>query len=158
MVYLLAIMGRSPVSVLEAFCARFQLPHKSSDFLIRQKSHADKTANYLIRRQSAKNSEIYWLLQELSIEGLLYLMSIARKSTIRKAVSNYVTDLREEAPLISGTDLMQMGYTPGPMFKEILNTILDRRLDGEVRTREEEITLIRAAYPAEALDESPSDA
>ena len=158
MVYLLAIMGRSPGSVLEAFCARFQLPHKSSDFLIRQKSHADKTANYLIRRQSAKNSEIYWLLQELSIEGLLYLMSIARKSTIRKAVSNYVTDLPEEAPLISGTDLMPMGSTPGPMFKEITNTILDSRLDGEVRTREEEIALIRAAYPVEELDESPSDA
>lgn len=158
MVYLLAIMGRSPVTVLESFCNRFLVPPKTSEILIRQKIHADKTANHLVRRQAMRNSEIYWLLQELSIEGLLYLMSIARKSSVKKAVSNYVTDLRQTTPLVSGRDLKEMGYKPGPQFKTMLNNLLDSRLDGLISNKEDEIQLIRRNYPLNALDAPLPDA
>ncbi len=146
-VYLLAIMGRSRIEVLESFCRRFQLAAKTSDMLVRQKSYADKTVAILTRRPKLRNSEIYWLLRELDIEGLLYMMAIARKSTIKKIISKYVTDLRQEATLVGGRDLITLGYRPGPEFKTMLNDLQDARLDNLVRSRQDEIDYIRQHYP-----------
>jgi tRNA nucleotidyltransferase (CCA-adding enzyme) len=97
------------------------------------------------------NSEIYWLLKELSIEGLLYLMAKARKNQIKKAVSNYVTTLRHTQTVLTGDDLMILGYQPGPEFKTILNDLLDARLDGKVSSREDEIAYVGRAYPFRPL-------
>ncbi|SHO48641.1 CBS domain-containing protein [Desulfopila aestuarii] len=157
-VYLLAIMGRSKAEVLEAFCKRFLVPQKITDNLVWQKMHADKVANLLARRNALRNSEIYWLLQDLDIEGLLYVMAIARKSTVKKAVSNYVTEMRQAATLISGRDLMALGYEPGPAFKIMLNDLLDARLDGIVTSKSEEITFIQENYPLNNLPENGRNA
>ncbi len=150
-VYLLAIMGRSQPEVLENFCKRFLVPQKTTEKLLQQKVHADKTANLLARRSTLRNSEIYWLLQELDIEGLLYMISIARRSTVKKAVSNYVTELRQVKTVLGGRDLMAMGYPPGPDFKTILNDLLDARLDETVTSREDEIHHIQKNFPLASL-------
>jgi len=157
-VYLLAIMGRSTQEVLDNFCKRFLVPHKTAEMLLWQKEHADKVANLLGRRSALKNSEIYWLLQDLNIEGLLYLMTIARKSSAKKAISNYVTEMRQASTQITGKELKAMGYRPGPAFKTMLNDLLDARLDGVVDSREEEVAYIRTRYPLSALPEAPGNA
>lgn len=45
--------------------------------------------------------------------------------------------------LLSGHDLVAMGYRPGPAFREILERVRDAQLEGEVRTREEALHLAR---------------
>lgn len=45
--------------------------------------------------------------------------------------------------LVSGHDLIAMGYKPGPAFREILERVRDAQLSGEVRTREEARELAR---------------
>jgi tRNA nucleotidyltransferase (CCA-adding enzyme) len=42
---------------------------------------------------------------------------------------------------------MAMGYQPGPGFKIMLNDLLDAHLDGIVRSKEDEVSFIRANYP-----------
>ncbi|OLD41956.1 MAG: hypothetical protein AUI83_20125 [Armatimonadetes bacterium 13_1_40CM_3_65_7] len=49
--------------------------------------------------------------------------------------------------LISGDDLLKLGYAPGPQYKTILDYVEDARLEGKVRTREEALALIRTAFP-----------
>ena len=44
-------------------------------------------------------------------------------------------ELRPE-PLLTGHDLISMGFAPGPLFKDILRAVEDRQLDGEIATRE----------------------
>ena len=146
-VYLLTIMGRSPVTVLINFCNRFQLAPKIKNFLINEKNLADKTAAFLSRRKYLKNSEIFTALRDLNIEGLLYLIALARKSEVKQAVSSYVTSLRLQQPLLNGDDLKDMGYQPGPLFKTLLETLLLARLDETVSTRQEEIELLERQHP-----------
>lgn len=52
-----------------------------------------------------------------------------------------------EAPILNGEDLIAMGYSPGPAFGEILKTIEDLQLEGAIRTREEALAYIKAAFP-----------
>ena len=147
-VYLLAIMSRSRAAELAAFCRRFEEAPKTTDFLLEQKFLAEEAANQLARENSSmKNSRIVELLHEISTEGLLYIMAIARKNSVKKAVSLYVTTLQNIEPFLSGKDLIKMGYIPGPEFKKILTFLKNNRLDNRVHDRDEEIALLRKNFP-----------
>ena len=146
-VYLLAIMGRSGSRELRAFCKRFAIPRKISTDIIEQKEHTDKIATLLLRRRAMSNSEIYWLFEDLSNESLLYLMAIARKNHIKRYISNYVSNLRQIKPTTTGKKLAKMGYTPGPLFKEILNDLTTAKLDNLIQTEQEEVDFIRKNFP-----------
>ncbi len=50
-------------------------------------------------------------------------------------------------PLVAGDDLIALGYQPGPRFKEILRAVEDAQLEGEVRTNEEAVALVRRQFP-----------
>jgi poly(A) polymerase len=39
--------------------------------------------------------------------------------------------------LLTGNDLQKMGYQPGPLFREILRSLEDAQLEGEIQTREQ---------------------
>ncbi|MBM9605561.1 CBS domain-containing protein [Desulfopila inferna] len=147
MVYLLAIMGRSGTRELQSFCTRFNIPRKISSTLILQKERSDKVADLLLRRRIMNNSELYWIFEELSNESLLYLMAIARKNHIKRYISNYVTTLRQVKPFTTGKKLEKMGYTPGPLFKLILNDLLSAKLDNLVQTERDERAFLREHYP-----------
>ncbi len=146
-VYLLAIMGRSGSKELRSFCKRFHLPPKTKGYLLRQKVQTDQVANILSSRKPFSNSKIYWLFAELSNDGLLYLMSIARKNDIKKAVSLYVTSLRHTRTHTTGDKLKTMGYQPGPSFKKMLNALLGAQLDELVTTEEDEEIYLKKHYP-----------
>jgi poly(A) polymerase len=70
---------------------------------------------------------------------------------------NYVMEQREqlteeevEPPrLVTGEDLIEMGYEPGPLFGEVLEEVRDAQLEGEVTTEQEAQSLAR--QKAEAL-------
>ncbi|WP_028583579.1 CBS domain-containing protein [Desulfogranum mediterraneum] len=147
MVYLLAIMGRSRSRELLNFCERFSLAPRERKKLIQQKNDVERIAKDMLKRPFMKHSEMYWLLGDLDNEGLLYLMTIARKRHIQKAVSLFVTSLRREKPLVSGDDLKEMGFRPGPEFRSMLNHLIELQLDGEVENREQALHFIRSTYP-----------
>lgn len=49
--------------------------------------------------------------------------------------------------LLSGDDLIHEGYKPGPMFKQILQTVEDAQLEGEIRTLQDALILVRQRFP-----------
>lgn len=51
--------------------------------------------------------------------------------------------------LLSGRDLIALGYPPGPLFREILNFLEEAQLEGKISTREEALSLVKQAYPRE---------
>ncbi len=51
------------------------------------------------------------------------------------------------ARLISGNDLIAHGYRPGPLFKQILQAVEDAQLEGEIRTPEDALSLVRQRFP-----------
>ncbi|HET7213993.1 MAG TPA: CCA tRNA nucleotidyltransferase [Terriglobia bacterium] len=50
--------------------------------------------------------------------------------------------------LLNGNDLIHYGYKPGPQFKQILQAVEDAQLEGEIRTREDALHLVRQRFPA----------
>ena len=51
------------------------------------------------------------------------------------------------APLLRGDDLIAQGYSPGPIFKEILQAVEDAQLDGKIHTPAEALSLVVERFP-----------
>ena len=51
------------------------------------------------------------------------------------------------APLLRGGDLIAQGYSPGPIFKEILQAVEDAQLEGKVHTPTEALSLVVERFP-----------
>ncbi|HZW81095.1 MAG TPA: CCA tRNA nucleotidyltransferase, partial [Candidatus Deferrimicrobiaceae bacterium] len=51
------------------------------------------------------------------------------------------------APLITGNDLIALGYIPGPRFREILDAVEDAQLEGQFDSREAAIEFVERAFP-----------
>ena len=50
--------------------------------------------------------------------------------------------------LVTGEDLKEMGFQPGPWFKEILHAVEEAQLKGALLGREEALEFVRSHYPA----------
>jgi poly(A) polymerase len=56
--------------------------------------------------------------------------------------------------LLTGDDLMAMGYKPGPVFSEILRTVEDAQLEGQITDKERAIQYVKAKFAREKPQKS----
>ena len=96
-----------------------------------------------------KRSEIYDVLDPLSIESKLFMMAKSTQVTTRRYISLYFTQLKDTKPLLRGADLIQMGMKSGPSIKKALSGLLKARLDEQVITRQDEMEYISKAQGME---------
>jgi poly(A) polymerase len=66
---------------------------------------------------------------------------------VRRFVAETPLEEVRPARLLTGDDLKEMGFTPGPLFREILGLVEDAQLDGRIHTREEAIALVNSGFP-----------
>ncbi len=48
-----------------------------------------------------------------------------------------------DKPSINGKDLRSLGFKPGPAYKMALEAVWQARIDGLVRTRQEELSYVK---------------
>jgi tRNA nucleotidyltransferase (CCA-adding enzyme) len=82
-------------------------------------------------------------------------MAKAGQDTGRKAISLYFTQLKSIRISIGGEDLKDLGLVPGPLYKAVLNDLLEARINGKVLTPENEIAYVKKHFvPQEKNTES----
>jgi len=61
----------------------------------------------------------------------------------------YEEFLKEPPPplrLVTGEDLIQMGFVPGPVFSEIIRKVEDQILEGTIKTKEEGLSFVKLNF------------
>jgi len=96
-----------------------------------------------------KRSEIYGVLDPLSIESKLFMMAKTTQVMTRRYISLYFTQLKDTRPLLRGADLIQMGMKSGPSIRKVLTDLLKARLDEQVVTRQDEMEYLSKAQGME---------
>ena len=148
MVYLLALMESIEKGDGDALCDRLQLIQRHRKVLIQEKTKAEESMKWMASQETLKNSDVYRKLHPFHTETLLYMMASTTRESIKRAISNYITRLRSTTTFLNGNDLKEMDFKPGPLFREILDSLLDARLNGEVKTRLNEIEFVRRNWKA----------
>jgi tRNA nucleotidyltransferase (CCA-adding enzyme) len=144
--YLLALMDPLEADEAVAFAKEFGVRKKVMEVIRATKGEAGKVIYTFLTSQVVSKKGIYDLLKDLPIETILYMMSKAKSEDIRRYISMYFTRLRTVSVSIGGNELISMGLSPGPLFKTIFEDVHEKKLAGELKTREQEIRYVREKY------------
>jgi poly(A) polymerase len=108
-----------------------------------------------IQAKELREADLRRLLNKPNINDHLELLraycissqrGLASRSFCLDKLSEYAQN-PIETPLLKGEDLIEMGYRPGPIFKQILRTIEDLQLEGALKTREEALERVQLTFP-----------
>jgi tRNA nucleotidyltransferase (CCA-adding enzyme) len=93
-----------------------------------------------------KPSELVLLLRQYELP-LLILIALQGSRSCRRAIWDYLTHWALVTPPLNGNDLKAFGYKPGPLFKQMLDSLLVATVDGIVRDRASAEAFIHLHYP-----------
>jgi tRNA nucleotidyltransferase (CCA-adding enzyme) len=54
---------------------------------------------------------------------------------------------QDSTPSLTGRDVRDLGYKPGPVYTRIFEALRQARWEGKLRTREEEIRFLENTFP-----------
>ncbi len=103
---------------------------------------------HLLKRlegERLRPSTLRHLLDRISREALLLLWALGGRRG-KERIGRYLTYLASVRPALTGRDLQALGISPGPRYRQILDALLKARLDGEVRSRQEEVDMVRRRF------------
>ncbi len=87
-------------------------------------------------------SSIYHVLYGCLPQAVIANLIAGDSPVALQNIKLYLDKLRYIKPILTGNDLIKMGIPPGPRIKALLNILLDARLDGKVKTRQDEEGLV----------------
>jgi len=65
----------------------------------------------------------------------------------REKLATIPPDKMRPTPLVTGHDLIAVGYTPGPRFKEILSAVEDGQLESRLQSKDQAMEFISKEFP-----------
>lgn len=136
----------------EAVLARMKRPNRTIDavrdaigrhmhFSALQDMRRSKRRRYLQEPMFALHLELHRLDCESS-HRMLENYAFARESWTEEQARP-----PEPEPLLSGRDLIDMGYAPGPHMGEILSAVDDARLEGDINTTDDARAYVSEHFP-----------
>jgi tRNA nucleotidyltransferase (CCA-adding enzyme) len=145
LIYLMALLDQADAAVIKGICRRFAFKRGEEKRILDYKGMG---RDFLLKlsREVLKPSEVYALLEPLSYEVMLLLKAKYKNRCLKKHIEDFLGVYNGMRIHLSGDDLRAAGIEPGPHYQKIFRKILIARLDGKVRTREDELSLLKKVY------------
>jgi len=136
----------------EEVCTRLRLSARETARVVGLVRHHLRFKDFPRMRRSTQLRflRLEGFAEHLELHRLDCLASHGDLSTYELARRMLEQTPREEirpAPLLGGNDLITLGYTPGPVFKEILQAVEDAQLEGKLPRREDALRLVAELFP-----------
>ena len=140
----------------EEICTRLRLSFRETERIVELVRHHLRFKDFPHMRRSTQ-------LRFLRLEGFEEHLELHRLDCLASHgdLSTYamVKQMMEETPaeeirpepLLRGDDLITQGYTPGPLFKEMLQAIEDAQLEGRIYTHADALRLVSERFPLPTL-------
>ena len=142
-VYFLALTHQCDSKRSSEICDRFELAPEYCKIFCSKRFDADQCIFWLERNLPVPDSVLYRKLNGFKTELILYMMAATRQQKVKKAISHYFTKLRRVKIALKGRDLKSLQLKPGPIYREVLQAVLDARLDGRLKTQQDETEFAR---------------
>lgn len=135
----------------EALMTRLSFPRREIDATV------EAVANHMVFKdvQQMRVAKLKRFLARPDIDDELELHRVDCTSShgmldnydfLRARREEFASEPLIPEPLLTGRDLIDLGFKPGPQFKEILDAVQSRQLEGTLREREEALEFVRAEY------------
>jgi tRNA nucleotidyltransferase (CCA-adding enzyme) len=125
-----------------AILTRLTPPQGIAEKLAADHKACRRAVQKLTRAIDLRQSRIARLLDPLSPEARIVLLAGLVKGSAQEAVSEYLATSWSVVPLLKGGDLRRLGFQPGPIYRRILAALRSAKLDGRLRTKEDETSFV----------------
>ncbi len=139
-IFTMALLDGLKQDEILAALERLMVSRQVKDKIIQDRA---STRDILRRLKPSSPIEIYHLLEGRTLESILFAMASCQDSESKKAISQYLLELRTIKPILKGSDLIGLGLKPGRVFSEIFSKILDEKLGKKLNTKEEELEFVK---------------
>jgi len=129
-----------PLNEAEKWCSKMKMKKKFADKIIQGVSEIKDRVKSL-KRKKIKNSQIYKILNELYSESIIVIYALF--PNVGNKIEKYINELKDVKISCTGQDLINIGFKPSPFFKEVLNSLLEAKLDGLIKDKNDEILFIK---------------
>jgi tRNA nucleotidyltransferase (CCA-adding enzyme) len=146
LVYLLTLLGERRTAEARAILRRITPPPRVAAALSRDLGRLSALSRQFLQARGFSPSRVYRWLAEDSLEGVLALMARMERAELRKAIGDFLATTRHTRPMLRGDDLRALGLRPGPIYRDVLNSLLYARLDGHVQSRDDELRFVRRRF------------
>ncbi|MDO8662044.1 MAG: CCA tRNA nucleotidyltransferase [Candidatus Omnitrophota bacterium] len=142
LIYLMGLLDSLDEKTVKKICGKFGLRRGEEKRLLSYKQFKLKEIKDLSKTKM-KPSKIYALLEPLSYEAIIALRAKYKNQIFRRNLADFLEIYNGIRILVCGDDLRCLGLLPGPRYQKIFSLVLNAKLNGEVKTKDEELSLIR---------------
>ncbi|MEW6246518.1 MAG: CBS domain-containing protein [Nitrospirota bacterium] len=143
LVSMMALLEVLPARAVRDLLKRFPFTEQETEKLKAARFALRGLLRRLAKQPPPRPAETTRLLTGLADETLIFIMAKDKSESVKRQISAYLTTYRHVKPWLTGRDLQGMGLKPGPLYRKILDALLDARLNGEVKTEAEERELAK---------------
>ena len=138
--YLLALLYHLPLDIAYKFLERYQFYNKRRPFQLfyEVKNRFNNIPD--------KDSELYRLIKSIPKDLLIFISALNDKNDFPERVIGILQKLQNKSWLISGRDLIALGLKPSPLFSKIIEDVLEKYLDNEIKNKREALEYVKNKY------------
>lgn len=142
LIYLMALLKNLNPSETKAMCDKFAFRRCDRIRLLScRKNRCNATRRISATR--ARPSDIYRALEPLSFEEILFIRAFTRGRLAQSRIKQFFDRHNRVKTDIGGEDIKMLGVTPGPLYTRLLTKVLDKKINGEIKTKKEELDFVK---------------
>jgi tRNA nucleotidyltransferase (CCA-adding enzyme) len=142
LIYLIGLLEPLDINKIRSVCKRFAFRRGEEKRILNYKKMSRKIIQEL-SRMKIKPSKIFTLLEPLSYEVIILIKAKSRNIRLQKHIEIFFEIYNGMRPYICGEDLRKLGIAPSPFYQKVFTKVLEAKLNGLVKTKEEELLLIK---------------
>jgi putative nucleotidyltransferase with HDIG domain len=140
------------VRIAEEICRRLRFPNQETEQILSLIANHMRFAD--VRKMKESTLKRFFRLPQFDEHLALHRLdclashgSLELYDFARHRFENLPEEQVRPSLLVTGKDLIEAGYRPGPQFSEMLELAEDAQLEGAVHNRDEALALIRERWP-----------
>jgi len=142
LIYFMGLVDSLSLKDAQAICGKFAFPRGDEKRILSYKKLKPAFIREL-RQSRLKPSRIFGLLEPLSYEVIILIKAKYKNRHLQKNIEDFFEIYNGMRVFICGDDLRRMGIAPGPYYKKIFTRLLKEKLEGKIKTKEQELALMR---------------
>ena len=131
----------------ENLCRHYHLNKRQTEKIIVTRRHGPKVLSFFKQKSPPVNlSDLALSLLSLPPEAHPILLAMLDEEWMQERFRVTFLSLQRNKPVINGKYIKNLGYRPGPLYRLALNALWRSRLDGQIKTLEEETAFLKQYF------------
>jgi tRNA nucleotidyltransferase (CCA-adding enzyme) len=102
-----------------------------------------KTGLSRFDKEGLSPADVYFFLKDYSLPAIFTCMVACDTPLVKSHLQDYLYHYRHVGISLNGDDLKRLGVKEGPAIKEVMNILLEKRLNGVINSAQDEIGLVK---------------